>query len=83
MTDPRLLPLRVQPGLHRPAADLRRGPAAAQGAGGDHLRRVDRRLVQPDCVPREARGHHSAAVGLRAQGRGLTRVWRRTSSPPG
>ena len=37
---PRLLSLRLQPGLHRPAAGLRRGPRRARRAGRDALRRL-------------------------------------------
>ena len=38
---PRLLPVRVQPGLHRPVPGLRGGARRARGAGRDALRRLD------------------------------------------
>ena len=46
------------------------------GAGRDAVRRLVRRAVVADGVPREARRHDRAALGLRAQGRDVPRVRR-------
>ena len=76
---PRLLPVRLQPGLHRPAADLRGGAGRAARAGRDALRRLLRRDVLADGVQAAARRLDRAAQRLRAQGRrvaGLRRLLR-------
>ena len=68
---PRLLPVRVQPGLHRPAAALRGGARRARAPRrGLYGVSCDARLVAGG-LQGEARRHDRAALGLRAQGRGL------------
>ena len=55
---PRLLPVRLQPGLHRPAPDLRGGRSTSfAGPGRDALRR----LVRPDAGRRRAFRRSSAS----------------------
>ena len=73
----RLLPVRVQPGVHRPDRALRGRARRLPGqARRHHVRRLLRRALVADGVPGEARREHPAAVGLRAQGRGLPRLRR-------
>ena len=67
---PRLLPVRVQPGLHRPAQrSTRRCSTEFARAGRDALRRLVRPAWAQRAFTREARRHDRAALGLRAQGR--------------
>ena len=59
---PRLLPVRVQPGLHRAAQPLRRGARrASQAAGATPARRLVRRPVLAGGVPGEARRRRSSS----------------------
>ena len=69
-----LLPVRLQPGLHRPALALQRGARRVHRAGRDAVRRLLRRRLQPDRVSRAAERRDRAAVGLRAQGRDVPGV---------
>ena len=73
---PRLLSVRVLAGLHGPAVALQRGPRGLRGARRDALRRLLRRDVLADGVPGLAGDRDRAALGLRAQGRGLPGVRR-------
>ena len=79
---PRLLPVRLQPGLHRPVPGLRGGARrdSRRRAPRSTASRRDATLVA-DGVPREARRHDPAALGLRAQGRGVAGASAPTSSP--
>ena len=79
---PRLLPVRVLAGLHRPAERLQRG------AGGLRRARARRSTASPATRPGRSRRSRSssgiddrAALGLRAQGRGVPRV--RRAAPGG
>ncbi|CAA9473018.1 MAG: Alkyl hydroperoxide reductase subunit C-like protein, partial [uncultured Solirubrobacteraceae bacterium] len=66
---PRLLPLRLLPGLHGPAAGLRGGPGRAARARRRPVRRLHGRPGLPAGVQGEARHLDRAALRLRAQGR--------------
>ena len=78
---PRLLPVRLQPGLHRPAQRLPGGARRVRGAGRRRSTAspCDSALVA-EGVPRAARRHDPAALRLRAQGRGLPGVRRLPST---
>ena len=74
---PGLLPVRLQPGLHRPVPDLRGGRWRTSRAQARTLYGVstDADLVA-EGVQGEARHHDPAAVGLRAQGRDVAQARR-------
>ena len=73
---PRLLPVRVQPRLQRPADALRGGPRRVHRARRDAVRDLDRRALVAGGVQGEARQLGRAALRLRAQGRDGARLRR-------
>ena len=82
---PGLLPVRLQPGLHRPAAGLRGGPRRARARRARRmLRRLDRRRRTSQTAFREQLGvDDPAALGLRAQGRDASRAFGAYFEPAG
>ena len=81
-TVPGLLPVRLQPGLHRPAPGLRGGRCAELASAGATIYGVSTDATPvADGVPREARRLDRAALRLRAQGRDRPRASAPTSSP--
>ena len=82
---PRLLPVRLQPGLHRPVPGLPGGARRDRGRGAPSSTASratpDRRRRR--AFREHARRHDPAALGLRAQGRGGARASAPTSSPRG